>query len=169
MDPKSTTSGIPGDLTDEEYARIEEEEQRKRDAEEGFDERDGQFLIGALLRDRRSGHARVGWSFLHRPRRANSGVVDRPRTSLQQQGDQFKMKSYWLRFNIINVVSKKPTTDIGNRVSRDSAIQTMKRSPNIIVIVDGEKVEQPILYARSLKRNKLRPIPKEAVAVEIHV
>jgi hypothetical protein len=79
------------------------------------------------------------------------------------------MKSYWLRFNVINVVSKKPTTDIGNRVSRDSAIQTMKRSPNIIVLVDGEKVEQPILFARSLKRNKRRPIPREAVAVEIHV
>jgi hypothetical protein len=57
MDPKSTTSGIPGDLSDEEYARIEEDEQRKRDAEEGFNEWDDQFLIGAILRDRRSGHA----------------------------------------------------------------------------------------------------------------
>jgi hypothetical protein len=49
MDAKSTTSGI-----------LEEDEQKKRDAEEGFNEDDGQFLIGALLRDRRSNHARVG-------------------------------------------------------------------------------------------------------------
>jgi hypothetical protein len=79
------------------------------------------------------------------------------------------MNSYWLRFNVINVTSQKPTTDLGNRVSRDSAIQTMKRSPSIIVLVDGEKVEHPILFARSLKRNKRRSIPKKAVAVEIHV